>query len=181
MLGVEPHPRAELFPHPSVRPGAHTPAHFARFSRLGVRHGLGCSVFSLVNGLPSATSADGSPLLFGCFVGTTPLYDSPRPYMRGLPLIAFSLRPAILSRRAATGSPGSRAWSFSACLGSSTPPGRVRSRDRPRRAGGQGGSLRLPCTTHSFATPCRFIPALSRAALALRQPADGRFLLPLFE
>ncbi len=27
---------------------------------------------------------------------------------------------------------------------------------------GQGGSLFLPCTTLSFATPCRFIPALSR-------------------
>ena len=27
---------------------------------------------------------------------------------------------------------------------------------------GQGGSLHLPCTTLSFATPCRFIPALSR-------------------
>src|SRR5260370_10915005 len=29
-------------------------------------------------------------------------------------------------------------------------------------ARGQGGSLFLPCTTLSFATPCRFIPALSR-------------------
>jgi len=105
-------------------------------SRLGVRHGLGCCVFSLVHGLPSATSAGGSPLLFGCFIGTTPWYDSPWPCMRDLPLITFSLRPAASSRRAATGSPGSRAWSFSACLGSSTPSGRVRSRagDRPRVA-----------------------------------------------
>ena len=105
-------------------------------SRLGVRSGLGCGVFSLVHGLPSTTSAGGSPLLFGCFVGTTPWYDSPRPCMRDLPLIAFSLRPAAFSRRAVTGSPGSRAGSFSACLGSSTPPGRVRSRagDHPRVA-----------------------------------------------
>src|SRR5438034_2847234 len=31
----------------------------------------------------------------------------------------------------------------------------------PRMARGQSGSLRLLCTTLSFATPCRFIPALS--------------------
>ena len=36
---------------------------------------------------------------------------------------------------------------------------RVRPCDRPRMARGQGGSLRLPCTTLPFATPCRFIPA----------------------
>src|ERR1019366_8113561 len=95
------------------------------FSRLGVRHGLGSCVFSLVGGLPSATSAGGRPLLFGCFVGTMPLYDSPPPCMRALSLIAFSLRPAPHCSRAATGSPGSRAWSFSACLGSSTPQGRA--------------------------------------------------------
>ena len=92
-------------------------------SRLGVRYGLGCCVFSLVSGLPSTTSAGDRPLLFGCFVGTTPLYDSPPPFMKDLSLIAFSFRPS-LSARAAAGSPGSRAWSFSACLGSSTPQGR---------------------------------------------------------
>ena len=32
---------------------------------------------------------------------------------------------------------------------------------RPRMARGQGGSLFLSCMTHSFATPCRFIPTLS--------------------
>src|SRR5207247_1099726 len=32
----------------------------------------------------------------------------------------------------------------------------------PHMARGQGGSLFLPCTTLSFVTPCRFIPALSR-------------------
>src|SRR5438876_435518 len=32
-------------------------------------------------------------------------------------------------------------------------------------ARGQGGSLFLPCTTLSFATPCRFIPALSRQSV----------------
>ena len=91
-------------------------------SRLGVRHGLGSSVFSLVSGLSSTTSAGDPSLLFGCFAGTTPLYDSPSPFMRDLSLIAFSLRPST-SIRATMGSPGSRAWSFSACLGSLTPPG----------------------------------------------------------
>ena len=92
-------------------------------SRLGVRHGLGCSVFSLVSGLPSTTSAGVSLPLFGCFVGTMPLYDSPSPFMWDLSLIAFSHRPAAFWLRAATGSPGSRAWSFYACMGSSTPQG----------------------------------------------------------
>ena len=77
-------------------------------------------MFSLASSLPSTASAGGVPLLFGCFAGTMPLYDSPLPCMRDLSLIAFPLRPALLSR-AAAGPPGSRAWSFSACLGSSTP------------------------------------------------------------
>ena len=38
-------------------------------------------MFSLVSGLPSTTSAGRPPPLFGCFVGTTPLYDSPPPFM----------------------------------------------------------------------------------------------------
>src|ERR1022692_2348042 len=93
-------------------------------SRLGVRRELGSGVFSLVSGLPSATSAGGLPLLFGCFAGTMPLYDSPLPFIGDFWLIAFSPRPANCLR-ATTGSPGSRAWSFSACLGSSTPQGRA--------------------------------------------------------
>src|SRR6516164_9336468 len=64
-------------------------------SRLGVRPRLGCCVFSLVCGLFSTTSAGVSPLLFGCFVDTTPQYDSPPPCIRDLPLIAFSLRPTL--------------------------------------------------------------------------------------
>src|SRR5215469_790788 len=64
-------------------------------SRLGVRPRLGCCVFSLVCGLFSTTSAGVSSLLFGCFVDTTPQYDSPLPFMEDLPLIAFSSRPAV--------------------------------------------------------------------------------------
>ena len=77
-------------------------------SRLGVRHGVGSCVFSLASDLPSTASAGDLSLLFGRFVGTMPLYDSPLPCMRDSSLIAFSLRPAI-PLRAATGSPGSRA------------------------------------------------------------------------
>src|ERR1035437_7412750 len=124
MIGVEPHVRGGGYPHPHVLPDAHAPARLSHSPGSVVRYGLGCSVFSSVNGLPSATSASGSPLLFGCFVGTTPWYDSPRPCMRDLPLIAFSLRPANCPR-APTGPPGSRARSFSACMGSSTPQGRA--------------------------------------------------------
>jgi hypothetical protein len=58
-------------------PRAHAPAQCGPLSRLGVRHGLDWGVFSLVHGLPSAASADDFPSLFGCFVGTTPRYDSP--------------------------------------------------------------------------------------------------------
>jgi hypothetical protein len=53
-----------------------------------------------------------------------PAVRLPAACMRDSWLIAFSPRPANCPR-AATGSPGSRAWSFSACLGSSTPQGRV--------------------------------------------------------
>jgi hypothetical protein len=51
-------------------------------------------VFSLASGLSSTASAGDFALLFGCFAGTTPLYDSPPPFMKDLPLIAFSFRPA---------------------------------------------------------------------------------------
>src|SRR5213594_254736 len=74
-------------------------------SRLGVRHGLGRGVFSLVGGLPSAASAGDGSLWFDCFVGTTPPYDSPLPCTRDLPLIAFSLRPAAWRPRRQRGLP----------------------------------------------------------------------------
>ena len=162
-----------------------------------------CLGISLADRLPSTCSACGPPPLFADFVGTMRPLDSPLPCMRDLWLIAFSPRPANCPR-AATGSPGSRAWSFSACLGSLTPRGRAalalsctalwpsmlsdavgspkhaiselntqptdtpvqtlqrRRYCRPRMARCRGGSLYLPRTTLAFATPCRFIPALSR-------------------
>src|SRR5438067_7433903 len=44
-------------------------------------------------------------------------------------------------------------------------------------ARGQGGSLFLPCTTLSFATLCRFIPALSGQKVAPGKPIHTRALL----
>ena len=169
--------------------------------RLGVRHKFGSCVFSLASGLPSTASANDVSLLFGCFVGSTPLYDSPLPCMRDLPLIAFSLRPALLAGGCgvsrfsrmeflyvpgvfdSAGSPacsrfrtGRFAFWFvrhhrhpgSRYFGAPYPARRypcptlqVQPRDCPHMARGQGGSLFLPCTTLPFATPCRFIPALS--------------------
>src|SRR5438309_2903820 len=40
-------------------------------------------------------------------------------------------------------------------------------------ARGQGGSLFLPCTTLSFATLCRFIPALSGQSASETMPVDA--------
>ena len=45
-------------------------------SRPGVRHRLGSCVFSSVCGLSSTPSAGDGSLLFGCFAGTMPQYDS---------------------------------------------------------------------------------------------------------
>jgi hypothetical protein len=111
---------------PSLRAALRTRSSpFVPLSRLCVRPGLGWSVFSLVRGLSSTASAGGLPLLFGCFAGNTPLYDSPPPCMWVLWLIAFSHRSAASWPRTVTGSLGSRAWSFYACVGSSTPQGRA--------------------------------------------------------
>jgi len=45
----------------------------ARLSRLCVRHGLACSAFSVVNGLPSAPSACGLQVLCGASLAPPPL------------------------------------------------------------------------------------------------------------
>jgi hypothetical protein len=47
--------------------------------RLGVRRELDCPSFSLVRGLPSATSCGPPWPSFGCLAGTMPRYDSPPP------------------------------------------------------------------------------------------------------
>ena len=73
-------------------------------SRLCVRRWLDCSAFSLANRLPSTTSADGLPPLFGCFAGTTPLYDSSGLKRRALKRRALkrrALKRRALKRRAA--------------------------------------------------------------------------------
>src|ERR1019366_1399251 len=101
------------------------PRHFSAPVFSGTVSSIGrCLGVSLADRLPSTGSADSPLPLFADLVGTMRPLDSPLPYMRDSWLIAFSPRPANCPR-AATGSPGSRAWSFSACLGSSTPQGRA--------------------------------------------------------
>src|SRR5205823_13032783 len=68
--------RIFLFPFATLRTCS---SPLGPLSRLCVRHGLGRSMFSLVSGLSSASSAGSRPPLFGCLAGTTPLYDSPSP------------------------------------------------------------------------------------------------------
>ncbi len=63
-----------------------------------------------------------------------------------------------------TDTPWAKPPSRAVCRNKRLPPCptlQVRRYRRPRMARGQSGSLRLLCTTLSFATPCRFIPALS--------------------
>src|SRR5215471_5559166 len=78
-------------------------------------------MFSLIGRLPSMPSAGGDPPLFRHFDGITRPSDSPPTYMSDLWLMAFSDRP--MHTWASMGSPGSRAWSFPACLGSQTARG----------------------------------------------------------
>jgi hypothetical protein len=93
--------------------------------RLCVRATAVCEMFPLVGLLPSTASADVSgPSLFGRFVGTMGPSDFPAAYMSDV--YAFGLSPTGPPDQrswALTGSPGSRAKSFHACTGSSTPRG----------------------------------------------------------
>ena len=63
-------------------------------SRRCVRHVLAWSWFFLASALPSMPSAGRTAPLFGHFVGTTALSDSPQAFVLGLWLIAFSNRSA---------------------------------------------------------------------------------------
>ena len=90
-------------------------------ARLSVRCEGVCSMFSLVGGLPSRSSASAVvPPLFGPFVGTTPPSDSPEPCMSAVWLTPSPPGPLPNAQRAVLGSPGSRAWSIHACAGSRT-------------------------------------------------------------
>jgi len=96
---------------------AHALARCARFPRHGVRCELGSGVFSLVSGLPSTTSAGRLPAFVRLASPVLRRCTTPRRVHGGL-MAHRLLLPDRLLLRAATGSPGSRAWSFSACLGS---------------------------------------------------------------
>src|SRR6516164_3873126 len=210
--------RAVNFSFPSFLAASRTRSSpLGLLSRLGVRPRLGCRVFSLACNLPSTTSAGDESLLFGCFVGNTSQYDSPLPFVKDLPLIAFSFRPTWLHDGQPWGLPvlalevSLHAWGLrlrgtaahsrkraqpyrllvfphhghpaSVDFGAQYPAYRcpcptlqVRPRGRPRMARGQDDSLDLSCTTLSFATSSRFIPALS--GIAPRGP-HGTVLEPL--
>ena len=117
------------------------------------------------------------PPLFGRFAGTMPLYDSPPPCMWDLSLIAFSHRPAASRPRMATGSPGSRAWSFYACLGSSTPQGLRRTRDLTRAAvlpsGWPDTVGALILAISELIIPSLHMPLSNASSAALRPPSHG--------
>ena len=72
--------------------------------------------------------------LFGDFIGTAGLSDFPWSSITGSRPWTSRCAPP-LSRRRTRGSPGSRAWSFRTCVGSSTARGRPGTRDgAPGRA-----------------------------------------------
>ena len=64
------------------------------FVRLCVRDVFCWPVFSLVRPLPSTTSAADCSALFGSFVGSMGLSDSPRPCIAGVRPTAFPARPS---------------------------------------------------------------------------------------
>ena len=92
-------------------------------------------MFSLVRALPSATSAEACVSLFGCFLGRTARSDSSPAYTSGV-------RRSALPDRSAGGNTeevsGSRACSFSACLGSTT------TRDHPPTRDTVGACVAFP-------------------------------------
>ena len=88
-----------------------------------------CSVFSLVDRLPSAPSADGFPPLFGRFAGTTRPSDSPPTFMLDLLFIAFSNRPAHFFVSGAGGGSRFSRVEFPYVQGSSTSQSPARARD----------------------------------------------------
>ena len=98
-------------------PSARPPVSVTRQTRRCVRTVRGSSSFSLAPALPSKTSADGSPPLFGSFVGTMTRSDSSTTFAR---VVRPWPSPAGLppSDSALPRSPGSRAGSFPACTGS---------------------------------------------------------------
>ena len=88
-----------------------------------------CPIFLSTGSLSSIHSAGAfEPPLFADFAGTTDPSDFLSTFILALPPETFTKRPvrgwgvASLPRRILTGSPGSRAWNFDTCTGSTTPP-----------------------------------------------------------
>src|ERR1035438_9092395 len=88
------------------------------------------SVFPLAGPLSSTISAACCPALFNGFAGPTGPSVSPWSCIFGLrPWTSRSDPPLHRLRRMTMGYPGSRAWRFHACTGSSTAQGPLRARD----------------------------------------------------
>ena len=85
--------------------------------RLCVRDAFCWLVFSLARPLPSIPSAAACAALFGDFVGTTGLSDSPRPSSSASGLRPSRCGPPFHRAWAVEGSPGSRAERFRSCWG----------------------------------------------------------------
>src|SRR5208337_4322289 len=93
-------------------------------------------MFSLVRALPSTTSAEACASLFGGFIGTTARSDPSPAYTSGVRLGPSRTGPRLLGTPKR--SPGSRACSFSACLGSPT------TRDHPPARATVGACVAFP-------------------------------------
>jgi hypothetical protein len=88
------------------------------------------AVFPLTGPLPSTASAPDCSGLFGGFAGTTGPSDFPRSFIGGVPPKRSPRGPhRNLPDWANMGPPGSRAWRFRACTGSSTTQGPAATRD----------------------------------------------------
>ena len=98
---------------------AHPAASGTRLSPHCVGHVRSRWVFSLTDALPSTTSTKACAPLFGGFIGTIASCDSSEAYMRAVRPQPSPAGPPLFWRTSRR-SPGSRAYSCSACLGSTT-------------------------------------------------------------
>jgi len=141
LTGRPPHRSVrEELPHtaPPLGPGDQSSTRRAHLShachrrclaRSGAASGTSKTGITFPLGVPlsSTGSVAGVPVLFVRIDGTMGTSDFLSAFMSTLPSLTFSDRSARRRTRHSaprkpTGSPGSRAWSFQACSGSSTPP-----------------------------------------------------------
>jgi hypothetical protein len=132
-------------------------------------------MFSLVSGLSSTSSAagahccsDASQVLHCC---TTPRRHACRAYRSSL----SPTGPPLFCARAATGSLGSRAWSFCTCVGSSTPQGRgaLAISHTAFLPSGWGDTVGAPHFRFRSSIPSLHIALSNASSAASRLPSHG--------